>query len=93
VGSNPTPHSSFQYRQGKISLAFFFKEKRMAEEHRLTPEQIKNWRKVLCGMVGPYALIMPDEEVQKFRDKMQSAVHLIEPESSIDGGSEDEKQE
>ena len=38
----------------------------------LTPEQIKNWRNVLVGMVGPYALIMPDADVQKFRDRMQA---------------------
>jgi hypothetical protein len=37
----------------------------------MTPEQIKNWRDVLCGMVGPYALIMPEEMIVKFRDKFQ----------------------
>lgn len=42
---------------------------------KITPEQIKNWRRVLIGMIGPYALIMPDEEVQKFRDKMQAKVN------------------
>ncbi len=40
-------------------------------ETKLTPEQIKNYRSVLCGIIGPYALIMPDEEVQRLRDKMQ----------------------
>jgi len=40
-------------------------------DEKLTPEQIQNWRKVLCGMVGAYALIMPDSEVQAFRDKLQ----------------------
>ena len=44
------------------------------DEDKLTPEQIENWRKTLCGMLGPYALIMPDEEVQMMRDKMQSKV-------------------
>lgn len=43
-------------------------------EGSLSPEQIKNWRNVLCGMVGPYALIMPDGEVQAFKDKLQSEV-------------------
>jgi len=38
----------------------------------LTPEQIKNWRNVLFGIIGPYANLMPDEDVQAFRDKMQS---------------------
>ena len=42
------------------------------ERMKLTPEQIKNWRNTLVGVIGPYALIMPDEEVQKIRDEMQS---------------------
>jgi len=44
----------------------------MAE--KLTDEQIKNWRKVLIAMVGPYALIMPKEDVQKIHDKMQKEI-------------------
>lgn len=39
---------------------------------KLTPEQIKNWRNVLAGMIGPYALLMPDEDVQAARDAAQS---------------------
>ena len=35
----------------------------MSETKQLTPEQIKNWREVLCGMIGPYGLMMPPEEV------------------------------
>jgi hypothetical protein len=38
---------------------------------RLNAEQIKNWRNVLLGMIGPWALMMPDEDVQKMRDEMQ----------------------
>lgn len=38
----------------------------------MTDEQIQNWRKILCGMLGPYAIIMPKEQIEKFRDKMQS---------------------
>ena len=49
-------------------------------EDKLTPEQIENWRKVLSMTLGPYALIMPDEEVQAMRDKMQSKVNDIEEE-------------
>ena len=37
----------------------------------MTPEQIKNFRSVLVGMIGPYALIMPDEEIVAMRDKFQ----------------------
>ena len=38
---------------------------------KLSPKQIKSWRRVLCGMIGPYALVMPKEQIQVFRDKMQ----------------------
>jgi hypothetical protein len=38
---------------------------------RLTKEQLKNWRRTLVMTIGPYALIMPDEEVHKIRDRMQ----------------------
>ena len=39
---------------------------------KLTPEQIKNWRTILVLQYGPYALIMPDEQVQLIRDRMQA---------------------
>ena len=50
-------------------------------ENKLSDEQIENWRKTLCGMIGPYALIMPKEEVQAIRDKMQENVNDISEES------------
>lgn len=37
----------------------------------MTEFQIENFRKVLIGIVGSYALIMPKEEVIAIRDKMQ----------------------
>jgi len=40
----------------------------------LTPEQIKNWRQVLLGMIGPWALMMSDKDVQKFYEMMQAKV-------------------
>lgn len=43
----------------------------------MTAEQIKNWREVFCGMLGPYALIMPEEMVIKFRDKFQSKANEL----------------
>jgi hypothetical protein len=44
---------------------------RIINDEQLTDEQIENWRKVLCGILGPYALIMTREQIQAFRDKMQ----------------------
>ena len=49
----------------------------MNEIKQLTPEQIKNWREVLCGMIGPYGLMMPAEEVQRLRDTMQSRLESL----------------
>ena len=39
--------------------------------NRLTPEQIQHWRTVLCGILGPYALIAPDSTIQAIRDQFQ----------------------
>jgi len=44
----------------------------------LTEEQIKNWRMILFDKLGPYALIMPVEQVQALRDKMQKNVQEVE---------------
>lgn len=38
----------------------------------LTPEQVENWRKVLRGAIGPYAGIVPEEQIQKLAARMQS---------------------
>lgn len=46
--------------------------------HLMTPEQIENWRRVLCGMFGPYALIMPIEDIYKMRDKFQGHINKLE---------------
>lgn len=45
-----------------------------ANEGKLTPAQIANWRRVLLGIIGPYALLMPDNDIQAYRDKMESEV-------------------
>ena len=39
--------------------------------NKLTPEQVGNWRKMLSGQLGPYAFIMPVEQIEKIRDRMQ----------------------
>jgi len=50
----------------------------------LTAEQIANWRKVLCGMVGPYALLMSDAKVQQVRDSMQARINEM-PNTALSG--------
>ena len=47
----------------------------------LTKEQITNWRKVLCGMIGPYAMIMPENEIQLMRDNFQG---IADEEKSVE---------
>jgi hypothetical protein len=37
----------------------------------MTAEQIANFRKALVGILGPYALMMPDADVVKMRDNFQ----------------------
>jgi hypothetical protein len=41
-------------------------------QDKLSDEQVQSWRKILLLQIGPYAMIMPPEEIQKIRDKMQS---------------------
>ena len=50
----------------------------------MTEEQIKNWRCVLYTMLeekhegaGAYALIMPVEEIEEFRDMLQKDVNEL----------------
>ena len=43
----------------------------------LTDQQVENWRKILYIQFGPYALFMPREMIQKFRDRMQEHVSSI----------------
>ncbi len=56
-------------------------EAKKKEEHEaslntpMTDEQIENWRKVLYGMIGPYALIVSKEEIQLIRNNMQQRLY------------------
>lgn len=43
----------------------------------LSPEQIMNWRRVLSLQFGPIAYILPDAEIQEFRDKMQEETNKL----------------
>jgi len=42
----------------------------------MNPEQIKNWRDILLLTLGPYALIMPEEEIIKIKENMQDHILL-----------------
>lgn len=43
----------------------------------LTPEQIENWRFALQYFLGPYALIMPEEQIEQMKDRFQSKVDAL----------------
>ena len=47
-------------------------------DHKMTPEQIDNWRKALSMTLGPYALLMPEEQIQALRNKFQNEVDEME---------------
>ena len=48
---------------------------------QLTEQQIENYRKVLINVFGPYALIMPIEQIQAYRNKIQGMVNQIDKEN------------
>ena len=45
-----------------------------SEDGKLTPDQIKHWRRVLVGIIGPCALTVPESEIQLIRDKLQTRI-------------------
>jgi len=45
---------------------------------QLTDEQIANWRRMLCLQFGPYALIMPREQIEAHADRMQELADKAE---------------
>jgi hypothetical protein len=45
----------------------------------MNDEQVANWRRVLTGQLGAYALIMPKEQIIALRDKLQGQVNAINP--------------
>lgn len=49
----------------------------------LTPEQVENWRKVLRGAIGPYASIMPEEQIQELVARMQSQLTPVAADAAI----------
>lgn len=59
---------------GEASNLNGFKRGKIMPSVAMTPEQIKNFRQVLVGVLGPYALMMPDADVVALRDKMNKDV-------------------
>jgi hypothetical protein len=47
------------------------------QQNALTAEQIKNWRQVLSLTFGPAMFLIPDEDIQKFRDNFQIKVNAM----------------
>ena len=83
-GIKETDELIMKVASDKMSLVEFSNiEKKV--EGKLSAEQIVNWRKVLCQMIGPYALIMPSEEIQRFRDKMQKRAYELDVELQKEG--------
>ena len=45
--------------------------KRVEQNSQLTEEQVKNWRRVLIGIIGPATIFMSVDMIQKLRNKYQ----------------------
>ena len=57
----------------------------------MTDIQIQNWRNIIfqileesCEGAGAYALIMPKEEIEKFRDEMQEDINNLKIDNDKD---------
>lgn len=49
----------------------------MNEKVTLTEEQVEHWRKVLFGVIGVYALIMPAEKIQMFHELLTVEIDAL----------------
>lgn len=54
----------------------------------MTHKQIENFRKVLVLQLGPYALLMSDDDVVRFRDRMQAKLDIGKPDPDPNNGHE-----
>ena len=61
-------------------------------ECKLTPEQIENWRNVLLMTLGPYAMLMTAEQIQKYRDMMQEKANKLGDATDEDEGDQEVKE-
>lgn len=43
----------------------------------MTDKQIENWRNVLVSYLGPYALIMPKEQVEQAKNRFQEKLDAL----------------
>ena len=57
----------------------------------LTPEQVENWRKILRGMVGPYASILSAEEINSLRDSLQQIADRSETVTAPPGAEKEDE--
>lgn len=69
-------------------------EREKAEAERqaamLSPEQVLYWRIVLSNMGIPFAMSMPDQIVQKFKDRIQERLNSLD---TTQGPSAPQKEE
>lgn len=43
----------------------------------MNEQQIQSWRKILSTKLGLYVLIMPKEQIEAIRDRMQEDINII----------------
>jgi hypothetical protein len=78
---SPTQYRSRFIKKENLLYAITIPKKEMNDWHNLSKstgilsdEQIENWRIVLPAILGPFAFMMTNEMIQKFRDMMQERI-------------------
>ena len=69
--------ATYQEQLERMRIEREAKEKIEAERKasQLSPDQVSHWRLVLANMGIPFAMSMPVEMVQRFRDGIQARIN------------------
>ena len=73
IRKTPQMKEEIERCQGEAAKWFIenYSDKLVLDD-KLSPEQVKNWRVILCSMgLGPWALLMSESDIELFRKKFQ----------------------
>ena len=75
VRKTPQLKTELETVRGEVSLWYATTYSEVLEHEAqldlLNADQIQNWRRFLLTLIGPWAMLMPDADVQRFRDIFQ----------------------
>lgn len=85
--------ATYQQQLDKLRLQREAKERAEAasEAAQLSPDQVAHWRLVLANMGIPFAMSMPVDMVQRFRDGLQARVNAEYPSPAASHADNEEK--